>query len=71
MKDTRSLPGYFLMGLAIVALVACLAAAGMSQIAWTIGFGVIAVAGSLWFFCGVVARRGSCASRPAHVAEFF
>ena len=71
MKDTRSLPGYFLMGLAIVALVACLAAAGMSQIAWTIGFGVIAVAGSLWFFCGVVAWRGSCASRPAHVAEFF
>ena len=54
MKDTRSLPGYFLMGLAIVALVACLAAAGMSQIAWTVGLGVIAVvaavAGSVWVF---------------------
>jgi Flp pilus assembly protein TadB len=54
MKDTCSLPGYFLMGWAIVALVACLAAAGMSQIAWAIGLGVIAVvaavAGSVWVF---------------------
>jgi len=59
MKDTRGLSGYFLMGLAIGALVACLAAAGVSQIAWTIGLAVIAVlaavAGSVWVFCSVVA----------------
>jgi hypothetical protein len=46
------------MGLAIVVLVACLAAAGLSQNAWTIGLGVIAVvaavAGSVWVFCSVV-----------------
>lgn len=58
-----------------MALVACLAAAGVSQIAWTIGLGVIAVvaavAGSVWVFCSVVAWRGSCASRPTQAAEFF
>ncbi|MBV9092118.1 MAG: UsfY protein [Mycobacteriaceae bacterium] len=54
MKDTRGLPGYFLMGLAIVALVACLAAAGMSQLVWTIVLGVVAVlaavGGSVWVY---------------------
>ncbi|HME47445.1 hypothetical protein [Mycobacterium sp.] len=51
MKDTRSLPGYFLIGLATVALVACLAAAGIGRLGWTVGLGVIAVvaaAGSVW-----------------------
>ena len=54
MKDTRSLPGYFLIGLATVALVACLTAAGVGRLAWAIGLGVIAVvaaaAGSVWVF---------------------
>jgi hypothetical protein len=54
MKDTRGLPGYFLMGLAIVAMVACLAAAGMGRLVWTIGLGVVAIlaaaAGSVWVF---------------------
>jgi hypothetical protein len=72
MKDTRSMPGYFLMGLAIVALVACLAGAGMSQIAWTdrarrdrgggrrrrVGVG----------FLGASPRG---AGRLTHLAEFF
>ena len=56
MKDTRSLPGYFLIGLATVALVACLAAAGIGRLGWTVGLGVIAVvaaaAGSVWVFLG-------------------
>jgi hypothetical protein len=54
MKDTRSLPGYFLMGVAIVALVACLAAAAMGQVGWTIGLGAAAVltaiGGSVWVY---------------------
>ena len=65
------------MGLAIVALEACVATAGMSQIAWTIGLGVIAVvaavggSGSVWVF--LEGRRGARVSRqsPAHLAEFF
>ena len=61
MKDTRSLPGFFLMGLAIVVLVAWLAAAGLSRTAWTIGLGVIAVVaavgGSVWVF--LEGRRGA------------
>ena len=52
MKNTRSLPGYFLIGLAIVALVACLAGAGMGRVGWTIALGVVAVlaaaTGSVW-----------------------
>jgi cyanate permease len=55
MKDTRGLPGYFLMGLAVVAMVACLAAAGMhGNMGWTIGLGVLAigsaVVGSVWVY---------------------
>lgn len=54
MTDTRSLPGYFLMGVAIVALVACLAAAAVGQIGLTIGLGVVAVVaavgGPVWVY---------------------
>ncbi|HZA12033.1 UsfY protein [Mycobacterium sp.] len=54
MKDTRGLPGYALMGAAVLALMVCLAAAAMGYQGWTITAGVIAIlaaaVGSVWVF---------------------
>lgn len=68
MKDNRGLVGYVLMGLAIVAVAICLAAAATGHQGVTIGAGVVAVAvavtGSVWVF---VERRRT--ARLAHPAE--
>jgi hypothetical protein len=54
MRDTRGLPGYLLIGLGVLALVVCLAAAAYGYMGWTIAMGVVAVlaasAGSVWVF---------------------
>ncbi|MBV8930833.1 MAG: LapA family protein [Mycobacteriaceae bacterium] len=54
MKDTRGLPGFLLIGLAVLFLVICLAAAAIGNHGWTIGAGVVAIAaaalGSVWVF---------------------
>ena len=54
MKDNRGLPGYVLMGLAVVAIVVCLVAAAQGATGWTIGAGIVAivaaVVGSAWVY---------------------
>jgi O-antigen/teichoic acid export membrane protein len=65
MKDSRSLGGYGLLGLAVLALVICLAAAAVEVMGWALGAGVVAVlcaaVGSGW----VYRRR----RRIAHIAR--
>ena len=54
LKDTRGLPGYLLMGVAVLALMICLASAAMGYQGWTIAAGVVAIAasalGTVWVF---------------------
>lgn len=65
MKDSRSLGGYALMGLAVLALSICIGAAARGVVDWTVGAGIVAVvtatAGSVWVYVG---RR-----RVARVAQ--
>lgn len=54
MKDNRSLGGYLVMGLAVVAIAVCIGAAAGGIEALTIAAGVVAVlaaaAGSVWVY---------------------
>jgi uncharacterized membrane protein YcjF (UPF0283 family) len=54
MKDTRGLPGYLLMGVAVLSVVACVAAAGYGHQGWTILLGLFGVltmiAGAEWVY---------------------
>lgn len=54
LKDTRGLPGYILMGAAVLALMVCLAAAAMGYEGWTIAAGAVAIVtasvGSVWVY---------------------
>ncbi len=54
MTDNRSLGGYALMGLAVLALVICISAAARGVTVWTVGAGIVAVVtatvGSLWVY---------------------
>ena len=54
LKDNRGLPGYLLMGVAVLALMICLASAAMGYQGWTISAGVVAIVasalGSVWVF---------------------
>ena len=58
MKDSRGLPGYGLLGLAVLAIVVCLAAAAQSLTSWAIAAGVVAVlAVSVGSACVYAERR--------------
>ena len=54
MKDGRGLVGYLLIGLAVLFLVVCLAAAAMGNQGWTVGAAaatvLTAAVGSIWVF---------------------
>jgi hypothetical protein len=54
MADGRGIPGYLLVGAAVLALTICLASAAMGYQGWTIATGVIAIlaaaAGSVWVY---------------------
>lgn len=54
MKDRRSLGGYALIGLAVLALVICIGAAARAITDWTVGAGIVAVVtatvGSVWVY---------------------
>ena len=68
MKDNRSLGGYALMGIAVLALAICIGAAARELMDWTIGAGIAAVltatVGSVWVYAerrrvGRVAQQNS------------
>ena len=54
MKDSRSLGGYALLGVAILALVICIGAAARGVMDWAIGAGAVALVtaaiGSVWVY---------------------
>lgn len=54
MKDSRSLGGYALLGLAVLAMVICIGAAARAVPGWAIGAGVVTVlaagVGSVWVY---------------------
>lgn len=54
MKDGRSLGGYALIGVAVLALVICLGAAARGVMGWAIGAGAVALltvaVGALWVY---------------------
>jgi len=70
MKDNRSLGGYALLGLAVLALVICIGAAARGAPGWAVGAGVAAVvtatAGSVWVYAERrrVARTARRNARP-------